>query len=265
MVEEIASSSWDSILAENSRPVVMETLPIPQVRSTKALPRKRRRDVDISLQAHHEPRMDYVRLDFSEPRVARPSPEAILDDSIAALELSGYLGEEPISVPSRPDDDQLPDLAQALAEIEKSLSRHLGPLAGVLIRNSRATTTNFEEFFESLAVQIPDEDEQKAFLKKVASLKPVRKPAPPSAPEPPPPPTARPEATGARGPATPFTPELLAAAEKRLASYVGPLARLLIKDAASKSGTIRDLYTQLAAHIDEEDERRTFLASLPRM
>ncbi len=155
--------------------------------------------------------------------------------------------------------------AQALAEIEKSLSRHLGPLAGVLIRNSRATTTNFEEFFESLAVQIPDEDEQKAFLKKVASLKPVRKPAPPSAPEPPPPPTARPEATGARGPATPFTPELLAAAEKRLASYVGPLARLLIKDAASKSGTIRDLYTQLAAHIDEEDERRTFLASLPRM
>jgi len=129
MVEEIASSSWDSILAENSRPVVMETLPIPQVRSTKALPRKRRRDVDTSLQAHHEPRMDYVRLDFSEPRVARPSPEAILDDSIAALELSGYLGEEPISVPSRPDDDQLPDLAQALAEIEAYASVHPLPMA----------------------------------------------------------------------------------------------------------------------------------------
>ncbi|MEO5694316.1 MAG: serine/threonine-protein kinase [Usitatibacter sp.] len=162
--------------------------------------------------------------------------------------------------------EQMPVLAisaEALAEIEKSLSRHLGPLAGVLIRRSRATTTNFEEFFKSLAVQIPDEDEQKAFLKKVAELKPVRKPQPVTATAPQAP---KPEAPGTgTQPTTPFTPEVLAAAEKRLASYVGPLARLLIKDAASKSGNIRDLYAQLAAHIDEEDERRTFLASLPRL
>jgi serine/threonine-protein kinase len=63
---------------------------------------------------------------------------------------------------------------------------------------------------------------------------------------------------------TGFTPEVLEMAEKRLASYVGPLARILIKDAAGKSGNLKELYAQLATHIDSEDERRDFLASLPR-
>jgi len=45
---------------------------------------------------------------------------------------------------------------------------------------------------------------------------------------------------------------------------VGPLARLLIKDAVGKSSNLKELYAQLAAHIDSEDERRDFLAALPR-
>jgi eukaryotic-like serine/threonine-protein kinase len=61
-----------------------------------------------------------------------------------------------------------------------------------------------------------------------------------------------------------LTPEALATAEKRLASYVGPLARVFIKEAAGKSGNLKELYAQLATHIDSEDERRDFLASLPR-
>jgi len=149
---------------------------------------------------------------------------------------------------------------EALAEIEKSLSRHLGPLASVLIRKSRASTTNFEEFFEQLAQQIPNAEEQKAFLKKIADLKPARR-APDPAPEPARTIAPAPSQTQTR---SVLAPEVLLAAEKRLASYVGPLARLLIKDAASKSGNIRELYAQLAVHIDEDDERQAFLASLPR-
>jgi serine/threonine-protein kinase len=56
---------------------------------------------------------------------------------------------------------------------------------------------------------------------------------------------------------------MLALLEKSLASYVGPLARVLIKDAAGKSGNLKELYAQLATHIDSEEERRAFLASLP--
>jgi serine/threonine-protein kinase len=145
---------------------------------------------------------------------------------------------------------------ETLAEIERSLSRHVGPLARVLIQRSQGEAASVEEFFRALAESIPDADEQKAFMKKMAGVK--LQPARPA-----------PEAdvaakAGAQAAKTAFTPEVLATAEKRLASYVGPLARILIKDAAGKSGNLKELYTQLAAHIDSEDERRDFLASLPR-
>ncbi|MBC8023059.1 MAG: protein kinase [Burkholderiales bacterium] len=145
---------------------------------------------------------------------------------------------------------------EALAEIERSLSRHVGPLAAVLIRQSQGEAATVEEFFKALVEHVPEGDEQKAFLKKMASVKgSVGASAGDTVPQ----------ATAAFKPAasksSTFTPEALAAAEKCLASYVGPLARVFIKEAAGKSGNLKELYAQLAAHIDSEEERRAFLAS----
>src|SRR5205085_10940896 len=70
--------------------------------------------------------------------------------------------------------------AAALEEIERSLSRHVGPLAGVLVKRTQAESRSVEEFFRTLAENIPDRDEQKAFLKKMALVKPkVESTAPP--------------------------------------------------------------------------------------
>jgi eukaryotic-like serine/threonine-protein kinase len=148
--------------------------------------------------------------------------------------------------------------AAALAEIERSLSRHIGPLAKILIQRSRGEAGSIGQFFRALAEHIPDADEQKAFLKKMDAMKSNLSStlAPPEA--------TLVSKTAASPPPTAFTPEVLAAAEKRLASYVGPLARVFIKEAAGQSGNIKELYKHLAAHIDEEDERRAFLDSLPR-
>ena len=150
-----------------------------------------------------------------------------------------------------------------LAEIERSLSRHIGPLAKLLIQRTQAQAQSVGQFFRTLAEQIPDSDEQKAFLRKMDTVKANLAQAPAAGPSVSvektaisPPPPAQTQAA--------FTPEVLAIAEKRLASYVGPLARVFIKQAASQSGNIKELYRQLADHIDEEDERRAFLESLPR-
>jgi serine/threonine protein kinase len=148
----------------------------------------------------------------------------------------------------------------ALADIERSLSRHIGPLAKVLIQRSRGEAGSLGQFFRALAEHIPDSEEQKAFMKKMDVVKSNLAGSEAPAPH---------EATRinkpAAAPAVPnFSPEVLAAAEKQLASYVGPLARVFIKEAAGQSGNIKELYKHLAAHIDEEDERRAFLASLPR-
>ncbi|HNB68880.1 MAG TPA: hypothetical protein PL144_12855, partial [Accumulibacter sp.] len=59
-----------------------------------------------------------------------------------------------------------------------------------------------------------------------------------------------------------FDASQLALAEKRLAEYVGPLARVLIKRAANDSGDINELYRNLAKHIDSERERAAFLKGL---
>ena len=42
------------------------------------------------------------------------------------------------------------------------------------------------------------------------------------------------------------------------------LARVLIRQAAESSGNLKELYAQLATHIDSEEERDAFLDSLPR-
>ena len=146
---------------------------------------------------------------------------------------------------------------EALAEIERSLTRHVGPLASVLVKRTQGEATSVEDFFRALADHVPEGDEQKAFMKKMAGVKNVVATQQLSVP-----------AAGATGAAaksatrTTFTPETLSAAEKALASYVGPLARVLIKEAAGKSGNLKELYAQLATHIDSEEERRAFLASL---
>ncbi len=152
----------------------------------------------------------------------------------------------------------------ALAEIERSLSRHIGPLAKILIQRTQSEAQSVGQFFRTLAEQIPDSDEQKAFLKKMDAVK-ANLAAPVGTPSVEATAVTKPATTQTKAQAqTELTPEVLALAEKRLASYVGPLARVFIKQAAGQSGNIKELYKQLAAHIDEEDERRAFLESLPR-
>ena len=150
---------------------------------------------------------------------------------------------------------------EALAEVERSLSRYMGPMASHIVKQTRREAGSIEEFFKLLADNIPEGEEQSEFLKKMKSLRPATAPPAPA--------TAATGATGKAQAATgatrsAFTPEALEAAEKCLASYVGPLARILIKDAVGKSGNLKELYVQLAAHIDSEDERREFLATLRR-
>jgi serine/threonine-protein kinase len=134
---------------------------------------------------------------------------------------------------------------ETLAEIERSLTRHVGPLATVLVKRNLGEAKSVEDFFRALAENVPEGDEQQAFMKKMAGVKNAvaKTQSPPAAGSASASAAAKPAATR-----TTFTPATLAAAEKALASYVGPLARVFIKE--------------LAAHIDSDEERRAFLASL---
>jgi serine/threonine-protein kinase len=152
---------------------------------------------------------------------------------------------------------------EVVAELERSLSRHIGPLAKLLVKQGQSEAADMDDFCRILAENIPNAAEKSEFLAKVAVLK--KKHAGPA------PPTPAPGVSATRSAIAKvhktrinFTPEALATAEKRLASYVGPLARVLIKDAVNKSGSLRELYTALAAHIDSDEERQAFLDLIDR-
>ncbi len=151
---------------------------------------------------------------------------------------------------------------ERLKEIESSLTRYLGPLARVVVRDSQASSANLDEFFAALADNIAEGAEKEAFLKRVkvwqgAELSSPRVDATSFASA-----TAALRAADASSPRAVFSPEVLSTAEKRLASYVGPLAKLLIKQATGSTGTIKELYTKLAENIDDPAERKAFLATL---
>src|SRR5262249_34018142 len=67
-------------------------------------------------------------------------------------------------------------------------------------------------------------------------------------------------------PATPgslvaWSREQLAEIERQLLPLVGPMARILVRDAAANTASRQELYQLLASHLETEDERRRFLTA----
>ena len=54
--------------------------------------------------------------------------------------------------------------------------------------------------------------------------------------------------------------DVLRKVERQLATFLGPLARILVKKAASKTTDPEELYRLLAANLEQESDRRAFLA-----
>jgi serine/threonine-protein kinase len=78
---------------------------------------------------------------------------------------------------------------------------------------------------------------------------------------------ARASATGVKtdsSSVTGFAPEVIDQIAKELAHYVGPIARVLVKKAAKRSNSIRDIYEAVALEIDSMPDRQKFLAHKPR-
>ncbi|MBL8248152.1 MAG: hypothetical protein JNK95_07275, partial [Candidatus Competibacter sp.] len=56
---------------------------------------------------------------------------------------------------------------------------------------------------------------------------------------------------------------VLETARRDLAVYLGPIAKLLVKQTAIKARTTQDLYERLAQHIPTAAERTAFLKRAP--
>src|SRR5262249_27729378 len=77
--------------------------------------------------------------------------------------------------------------------------------------------------------------------------------------------TPRPQAERQPGSLIAWSREQLAEIERQLLPLVGPVARILVRDAAATTASRQELYQLLAAHLQTAEERRQFLLSGERV
>ncbi|MCW3475671.1 serine/threonine-protein kinase [Limobrevibacterium gyesilva] len=140
----------------------------------------------------------------------------------------------------------------ALSDIERKLARHVGPIAHYLVQSALRRAGSIEDLCGSLVQSIEPADARAQFMREVlggATMEGGRTQVDR---------TASPEPARTQIPA-----EEIERAERALRHFVGPMARILVRRAAEKSGSAAELWRQLATHIDSAADRDVFLRSDP--
>jgi serine/threonine-protein kinase len=148
------------------------------------------------------------------------------------------------------------DLA-ALKQAEHSLALHVGPLAGVLVRRAARECADLPSLLARLAEQVSNPAARSAFLGQTTSIT-----------------TLRTSVSGTRaahstvppqGPALPLSDALVDAAQKVLAQHVGPIAKVMAKKAAGRTGDAQAFFVLLADNLPEGPARAKLLAELQKL
>jgi hypothetical protein len=151
--------------------------------------------------------------------------------------------------------------AAAIKAVENDLTHFIGPVAKVVVSRAMQDSADLASLCTVVARSIPFDADRRHFLTRVNTLGPSRPLSIVNGGK-----MARPSSGSARE-----DPDLLAVdanlgeIEQALARHIGPIAKVVLKRAMAQGGTRKDLCEHLAMHIEREDERRQFLATLTRV
>ncbi|HVQ74482.1 MAG TPA: adenylate/guanylate cyclase domain-containing protein [Candidatus Binatia bacterium] len=197
----------------------------------------------------------------------------VRDHEVYEVQLSSTTGSPGPSVDAAPPPGARFDPA-LLARLTAALAREIGPVAKVVVGRAAERAADHEALVEALAGGVP-EGSRAAFLASVRGL--VRAAAAPAKPER----TGTPgaeggspgaasgspgAASGSPGAASPreIDSALIARVERLLTGQIGPVARILVREAARRAASPRDLFESVAIHIASEEARRSFVAEADR-
>ncbi|MDG4551340.1 MAG: serine/threonine-protein kinase [Candidatus Contendobacter sp.] len=165
---------------------------------------------------------------------------------------------KPVQAPEPPPPSTPPGWDPVLLErAERWLTEILGPVARVLVRRTALQVGNPAELVQQLMAAIPGEPDRLLFQRRMR--------------------TVLDGTAGSLGPATgasvmgsqmsgslgSFEQSVLEAARRDLAVYLGPIAKVLVKQIAAKARTSQELYQRLAEHIPIAADRAAFLKRMP--
>lgn len=148
---------------------------------------------------------------------------------------------QPQSAPARARATVPPLDPEIVATAKQKLTAVLGPIAGILVDKAVARSSSAAELYALLAQHIENEHERARFTQ--GSL---QKPLAPAAPE-------------QSANAATISPGEIASLAGALTSYLGPMAPIVAKRESRACSSIAELRQRLAAHIDGEADRKSFL------
>jgi serine/threonine protein kinase len=189
------------------------------------------------------------------PQMADPAARTMVMHASAPVKpqpLPTPIARDPSATDPGLDDREL------LATIERRLARHMGPIAGRLVRNALRDADSVEGLCERLASSIEQPPERESFLKDVhaqllgtASVSQSRRTLVG---------TSGLSMTSDVANEAPLTAGDIDKVQQDLARYIGPIAKVLIKRAAPTANSVDDLRGKLAQHLEQAADRAAFLA-----
>ncbi len=135
---------------------------------------------------------------------------------------------------------------EVLKTVEVNLERHIGPLSKALVRKAAQKTSNVDELTELLAQFIPSQQDKTAFLQRTQIIR-SKEAAPVTAPPP-----------------AQLDDDVLRRAEKSLASYLGPMAKILVKKAARSTADLEEFCRILSEELPNEKQKRAFRRAIEK-
>ncbi|MEM9145024.1 MAG: serine/threonine-protein kinase [Pseudomonadota bacterium] len=135
-----------------------------------------------------------------------------------------------------------------LAQAERRLARVVGPIAKVMVKRAAGRCGSVTELYRALAEDIGDAKAAAEFMRKSGGQAAADTAMRLS--------TSISQSSGQR---VAIDPETLTATQSSLASYLGPVARVLVQKASAKADSLEGFYRLLADSIPGEAERTAFL------
>ncbi len=165
-----------------------------------------------------------------------PAPTVSDDDALAT-----------VVMPARSTQATRWDPA-TLQRVERALAQYVGPMARVAVAQAAREATNADELYRTLAKSLQDAADRSAFLRTLGSgrVEPTLGPRT----------RVEPTVTQTLASGT-IPPEAVAAAQSALAFFVGPIARVLVRQAAAQATSSRDFIDRVCAHVSKPGEDAT--------
>jgi serine/threonine-protein kinase len=236
-------------VTEVSHRIQNERLPLLPSDVRAAVPR-----LQLVLERATEKQPEDRFVDAADMREALKHVQESLGDETSRAQAAGKATTIVASRPPARDDpaSQAPVArfdADVLRSMEEKLRAYIGPIAAVLVRTAANRSQSLDQLFAELALSIGDDAERERFRREVESVVPLRRA-----------PAAGTSSGSSHVTAGSRLPEQeLERAQAALTEYLGPIARVFVRQAAARVTTVDALWQRLANHVESPAERAAFL------